>query len=396
MSAALARVRCVVAAGRRVADASDPLGREARERLPAATALAPESVEVALRDHLETNPSHQDLATLVARAASGATTPPPAPESSPAHPAPSATASEPTLAAPTTRPPRCHVVLSANVCTAALRALALAVATSPAVLVKPSRRDPVLAELLVRALTADPAFAAAAGTIALVPAIAPAPGDEVHVYATDETIRAIAATLPPGASLRSHGTGFGVALVEAGADIPEAASALALDVAAFDQRGCLSPRVLLVRGDAPRAATFARALACELDHLARRRPRGPLDATTRAELRTYVATTQALGACHEGEGFVVGLDESPTALVLPPAARAVHVVPATLATTTALLTPWARWIAAIGAADHGPLLDAARALAPRARTSALGAMQRPPLDGPVDLRALAPLTLTPR
>jgi hypothetical protein len=51
-----------------------------------------------------------------------------------------------------------------------------------------------------------------------------------------------------------------------------------------------------------------------------------------------------------------------------------------------LLGPWSRAITAIGAAGAGPLVDAVLALLPGARRSPLGVMQRPPLDGPVDLR----------
>jgi acyl-CoA reductase-like NAD-dependent aldehyde dehydrogenase len=355
----LARVRRVVAAGRRLADPRDPLGIEARARLPATTGLSPRSVELALSEHLETGPSPADLAALLART----------------HPA-----------------PRCHAILSANVCTAALRAIAIACATAPTVFVKPSRRDPIVAELIARALAEDAEIAEASSAIqiACTLAITPAPGDEVHVYGSDETIATIAGSLPEGVILRAHGTGFGVAVIEAGEDAAQAATGLARDVAAFDQRGCLSPRAVLVHGGVERAAEIARALADQLAAFDRRAPRGQLDAATRAELRAYVTTAQALGACHQGDGFVVGVDEAPAGLVLPPAARAVHVMPASAERAARWLAPWAPKIAAIGAAGGGALLAAVRAAAPRARFSKLGWMQRPPLDGPVDLRACSP------
>lgn len=355
MSAA-GRVLAVVAAGQRLADPRDPLGRAARERLPAAAGLSPQSVELALGEHLEKGISKAHLEMLLGRV---------------------------------TAAPRCHVILSANVCTAALRAVAVACASAPAVIVKPSRRDPVVAELLVRALAEDAAFASAQGTIALTDHVVAASGDEIHAYGTDETMAAIGASLAPGVTLRAHGAGFGVAVVESGADEGQAAAALARDVAAFDQRGCLSPRVALVAGSLARVAALARALAAELAAFERRAPRGPLDAETRAELARYAATAQALGACHRGEGYLVGLDEAPAALLLPPAARALHVMPASPEAAARWLAPWAAKLAAVGAAGVGPLLDAVRAAAPRARRSALGQMQKPPLDGPVDLRTIA-------
>ncbi len=110
----LARVERVVAAGRRAADDADPLGREAREALLASSGLSAEGVALALGAHLETHPAPEHLAALLASAG---------------------------------RAPGCHVVLAANVCTAALRALAVAVATAPRVSVRPSRRDPSLARM---------------------------------------------------------------------------------------------------------------------------------------------------------------------------------------------------------------------------------------------------------
>jgi hypothetical protein len=346
------RLARVVALARRLADPADPLGREARERLAPTSGLSAEGLELALTAHLETSPSPADLDALV-RAASPA--------------------------------PRCHLVLSANVCTAALRAVACAVASAPAVLVRPSRRDPALTALLVRELSADPAFP---GTIAEVAEIAPEPGDEVHLYGSDASLAAIAARLPPGAVVRAHGTGLGVAVVE-GAVLP-AAEALARDVVAFDQRGCLSPRAALVHGGEPRALAFAEALHAELTALGARLPRGPLDVGTQAEITRYRSTLEALGVVREGPHHLVGLDPAPRALLLPPPARVVHVVPATPADVDALLGPWAPFLTVVGADDEGDLARAARALAPRARNAALGQMQRPPLDGPVDLRLAAP------
>jgi hypothetical protein len=354
---ALARVPLVVAAGRRIADPSDPLGREARERLPGASGLSREGVELALCEHLEQSIEAADLAALVARAGEAS---------------------------------RCHVVLSANVCTAALRAIAFAAATAPALFVKPSRRDPVVAELVVRALAEDRAFAAAGGSIDLVPSIAAAPGDEVHAYGQDETIAAIRTSLPEGVTLLGHGAGFGVAIALEGADMPRFRSDIAAAVVPFDQRGCLSPRVLYVEGGAERALTVARAAAESLAEAAVRVPRGPLDAETRAEIARYVATAGALGEVLEGPGYAVGVDVDPRRLLLPPAARVLHVMPVPRG-QLGLLQPLDPRITIIGVAsaakhDAEPVLR--RRLPASVRVAALGRMQRPPLDGPVDLRPL--------
>ncbi len=351
--ARLARVHAVVAAGRRVTDPADPLGREARAMLLGSSGLSAQGVELALIDHLETHPAPEHLQALLAAVG----------------PAPS-----------------CHVVLSANVCTAALRAIAVAVAVAPRVVVRPSRRDPGLAPLLARALTADPAFEAAGGSLACVEAIAPAPGDELHLYGGDEAVRVLAASADPRVIVRAHGTGFGVAVVGPDCAVEVAAGALARDVVPFDQRGCLSPRVALVEGPSRRAASFAFALDQALRALSATVPRGALEPGARGELALYRAAIQAVGELREGPGHAVGLDPGARALLLPPAARVVHVVPAAAGVVPALLGSWAAYLTSIGSIGAGNLVTAVHDLAPDARRARLGEMQRPPLDGPVDLR----------
>jgi hypothetical protein len=349
-----ARALCVVAAGRRIASPESGPGREARQGLLATSGLSRAGIELALTEHLETDPSPEEISALVAAAGTA---------------------------------PRCFALLAANVCTAALRAVAFAAATAPVVVVRPSRRDPVIAGLLVRGLAADPAFAAAGGRIGLLEACArPAsPGDEVHAYGSDAAVESLTAALPDGVVVRKHGTGMGIAVIGATEDEEEAAAALARDVVPFDQRGCLSPRMALVEGDVERAAAFAKALDAALRALDERVPRGPLDDATRAEIAMYRASIEAVGDFREGPGHAVGLDPAPRALVLPPPARVVHVAPATARQASALLETWARYVTSIGG-DDGDLARAVRATAPRARAAPLGEMQRPPLDGPVDLR----------
>ena len=82
----------------------------------------------------------------------------------------------------------------------------------------------------------------------------------------------------------------------------------------------------------------------------------------------------------------LGIGPPEAALVLPPPYRHLHIVACpSLALGCALLSPFAKGVVTLGSDD--PV--AARALAPGgARVAALGAMQRPPLDGPVDLREL--------
>jgi hypothetical protein len=289
------------------------------------------------------------------------------------------------------------------VCTAVLRALATALATSPVVRLRPSRRDPVLAQLLVRALEEDAAVERAPRSstvrrgadsqppppmeVTLVEAVAPAAGDELHVYGVDATVR-LHRQQHPTALVRGHGTGLGVAVVGEGADLDDAAVCAAADVVPFDQRGCLSPRFVLVEGGADRARAFAEQLHESLRALSAQVPRGQVDERLGAEIARQRSTLEAVGSWLEGPHHAVGLDPDPRALPLPPAARIAHVVPARAQTASQLLERWATWIATVGAAGDGALLETVHALAPRARRAPLGRMQRPPFDGPVDLRQL--------
>jgi acyl-CoA reductase-like NAD-dependent aldehyde dehydrogenase len=348
------RVLAVLSIAARIADASDSLGREARAELARTSGLSTEGIELALATSLETAASESDLARLAAWAGSA---------------------------------PRCHVVASANVCTASVRALALALATSAVVTVKPSRRDPGLVHLLVRELTAGLDDA----EVTEIAALDAEPGDHVHAYGSDLTLAEISRALPSDVVLRGHGTGFGVALVRAGAPLDEAARRLAADVVVFDQQGCLSPRIAFVEGRA-HAATFARSLHEALSARARDVPPGRAVIDQRAVVHAYRQSMAAVGPVLENDDHLVTLDEAPESFLLPPPARVVAVLAIdTVGDAPALLGEIAPFVTTIGsvASAEGAMDDAAAPLVlrcPGARLAALGSMQRPPLDGPVDLR----------
>lgn len=321
------KVRKLLAAAERVA--RDPA---IVEPLVESTGLSREGVELALAKHLETHATDAELASLVAYAG---------------------------------KAERVHVILSANVFVAPLRAIAIAFAASDRVTVKPSRREPVFATALIEAL-GDPRVTLASDL--------PDSG-EIHVYGRDETIAEVRRAARPGVIVRGHGAGMGVALVTG--DFARAAKALADDVIAFDQRGCLSPRVAFVVGD---AGAFGRALFEALESTAV--PRGKLDPAEAADLARWTSTLDYAGTLHRGASCAVGVLD---ARAIPPSGRHVLVRPLSApADLLAALGDDARFVTAVG--SDLPL-DSLRAIAPEhARLSALGAMQRPPLDGPVDLR----------
>ena len=336
---ALADVRNLVRAARDVVEAR----RQIALAIVEATGLSPEGVELALTRHVEIDATDSDLEKLVA-------------------------------AAPVAS--KISVVLSSNVFVGALRAIAIARAGSDDVVIRPSRRDPTFARALVAAAK-DPALRLDESFD-----VAKQSDGEVHVYGRDETIADVRAkTRVP---VRGHGSGMGVAWISERASLAEAARALADDVIAFDQRGCLSPRFAIVEGDDGRSSAFADALHVELERLESTVPRGHVPTDERAAGDRYVATmTYAARALH-GKAHAIGVAPAGAPLVLPPPYRHVHVAAApSAAEARKLVAPFDKGIIAVGTDDEA----AARDIAPaHARVSALGRMQRPPLDGPVDRR----------
>jgi len=312
-------VRRVIAAASRVArDASIV------PALVASTGLSRQGVELALARHVETSATEEDIASLVAYAG-------------------------------TTK--HVHVILSANVFVAAVRAIAIAIIASDRVTVKPSSREPVFAKALVDTLADD-----------RITIGDDSGASEIHVYGRDETIAEVRAAAR-GVRVRGHGAGMGIAII--GGDLEAAARALAEDVIPFDQRGCLSPRVAYVRGD---VEAFGRALFAALETRGREVPRGTLDEAE--EAARWCSTIAYAGTLHRGDTCAVGVAD---VRAIPPASRHVLVRP-----FPPSLGDDARWVVAVGS-DMSP--DESRTIAPpHARVLPLGMMQRPPLDGPVDRR----------
>jgi hypothetical protein len=273
-----------------------------------------------------------------------------------------------------------HVVLSANVFVAPLRAIAIARAASERVTVRPSPRDPTLARELQRAVD-DKAIA-----IVTDRDVASVDRGEIHVYGRADTVAAVRARARPGVVVRGHGPGMGVALVTEGADVTAAAEAIASDIVPFDQRGCLSPRIVMVEGDVARGESLAAALHVRLEDWEAQVPRGSLTEAERAEAARWRETVRFVGRVWHGAGHVVGFVGSHSSTLVPPPGR--HILVAALSSfdqVSAALAEVARHVVVVGSDDP----ERVRASTPAgARIVSLGRMQRPPLDGPVDRRSI--------
>lgn len=359
--AGLERVNRLLAA---LARAVAPASRERAalsERLRVTTGLSLEGIEWALDHCLERAPSPGELTRLLLGVAPA---------------------------------PRAHVILPGSVFVAAHRALALALAASPRVFVKPSRRDPALIEAL---------HAQAPGLFELVRELAPEPGDHVFAYGSDVTLEVLRRELPPGTVLHAHGSGFGVALVDldspaaselSPSELSQVARAIACDTACFDQRGCLSPRFVLALGEPSAVQRFAGLLARSLHELEHDIPLGRLDESERADVSWWRQNSACFGSLLQaGSGAVSVRDpaeppllvsEGAAALQVPPAGRHLEVIAIRqLEPALAGLRPWLTTVGCSSAhleAHVGKLLEPIR-------VTRVGNMQRPAFDGPVDRRA---------
>jgi hypothetical protein len=347
-----------VAAVRRLLAAAGRLHEDRARLVPAlvrATALSPEGVELGFAS-LEREATEAELRALVGAAGDAS---------------------------------HVHVILSANVFVAPLRAIALARAAAPRVTVRPSSRDPVLAEALV-ACAGDPAIAITRGKAI------PDGAERVDVYGRDETIAEVRAGARAGVAVRGHGAGLGVAFVRAADPLDEAASAIAADVVPFDQRGCLSPRVVLAEGPAARGAALAERIDASLAAWSSRVPRGALTADERAEAARWrdaiVFAGRVWDAADHATAHVARSAEASTIApsAVPPAGRHVLVVSAGDGVEAALrsIAPFVVTVGLLAGGARAATPSIAALVARGARVARLGAMQRPPLDGPVDGRSI--------
>jgi hypothetical protein len=309
--------------------------------LPEATGLSPQNVAFALDHSLEVNATDDELRRLVAYVPRSETA---------------------------------HVLLSANLLTAPLRAVALAIASAPQRFVRPSRREPLFTTLMKQA--APEAFE-------LTEWLTPAPFDHVWAYGSDETMHTLVRSWQPGVTLHAHGHGYGVIALDA----PDRLSAsdfdaMALDVAAFDQRGCLSPRVVVVRSDAQGAHFVAKQLFLALERINLTIPLGRLSDAELAERARHRDLWRYLGTCHESPVGLVSVDVEGGPWTEAPNGRVIH-VRQTTDNTRDLREHEPEITTVSGQLDA---LEMLATLLPHARIARFGWMQRPPLDGPVDRR----------
>jgi len=282
------------------------------------------------------------------------------------------------------------VVLAGNVFTAAVRAVLTPLLFGVPTVVKASSRDDVLVRALADAL--EPPFAEALAILSFPPndqrmSALVGWADVVHVHGSDETVHTIRAMAPASSLVIPHGHGVGAALVFADALTFEqrhaAADRLALDIAAYDGRGCLSPQRVYVLGSPTRAIELGDRLHHALERLEGRLPRGPVPEAVGAQQMQWRGVAAATGVLFEGRTHAVAVEED-APLPWPPGYRnvSVHSVPDEAAFLDAV-RPLGPHLKAVGVAGEpvepiAVALDHAPGLVPR--VCLVGTMQTPPFD----------------
>lgn len=277
----------VAEAWERIADPELSCGRAARERIPVSSGLSLPMVAWALSVTFED--VRAELASLAARME-----PPEGTREAPAR-----------LSA---------LVLAGNVFTACVAPLCAGLLAKVPLVVKASTKDDVMPRLFVDALREVDAALADACLVVAIPggtsnleATLFARADAVSAYGTDETLRSIRDRLSASTSFVMHGHGLGLGYVSPDAELEGAAEAFALDVAAYDQRGCMSPHAIGVHKGAD-AHRFARHLAAALSALQTTMPRGPLPPEVGAAQVQWRGVAEARGLLIEGSCCAVSYE----------------------------------------------------------------------------------------
>lgn len=279
-------------------------------------------------------------------------------------------------------------VLAGNVLTAAARPMLLPLLAGVPVVAKASSRDDALPHAIARALSAaHPLLGMACavatfghGDVARLDALL-AGADCVQVLGSDEAVAAVRERMRSDQTLIGRGHGLGLGVVLAATELERAAAAFARDIAAYDQRGCLSPHAILVEGDDARAEVFAQTLH---QALARELPRGAVPADAAAEQLQWRGVAAARGVLHIGDTHAISCEHGAPLRPSPGYRNAGVYTLESAAELEQRISPFSRFLKALGIAGFTAALPA---LAPY--TCAAGSMQTPPLEAPLD--ALRPL-----
>jgi acyl-CoA reductase-like NAD-dependent aldehyde dehydrogenase len=180
-------------------------------------------------------------------------------------------------------------VLSGNVPAIAAFDMALGLALKSAVLCRPASEEPVFAELFARSVAEVDERLGRCLAVQRWGYEETWPYERagaVLAYGSDESVAAVRRLVPPRVRFVGHGHKISFAVVAREAATVETARLVALDVAMYDQQGCVSPHMAFVeRGGDLSPSAFAQACAGALAALERELPRGRLTQAEALALR---------------------------------------------------------------------------------------------------------------
>ena len=258
------------------------------------------------------------------------------------------------------------------------------------VLVKPASRDPVTARSFAQSLAEiDPELGSAIEIVDFArddERAVDAFTDAGCVVATgsDETIAAVARRVRGGTRFVPYGHRLSIAAVAGDAlASPDVVRGLALDIASWDQLGCLSPVAIFCETND--AEPFAESLAAALAEIETHLPRGEISTAAAAAVRRErdgAAMRKAAGddvSLRGDEGLCWTVVRESDATWRPaPLHRFVRIHPVSdRSSLLDAIAPLSRHLAAIAVAGVAP---AELAASGASRLCAPGSMQAPPLD----------------
>jgi len=356
-----ARARAVEAAARRFLDPADPFWRRAVAELPAVTGFSRAMIEESL-PRLFTPLDERSIERVAGKAAGRSV-------------------------------PLLGIVAAGNIPGVALPQMALALAAGSRCIVKTASAEPLVAALFAEALSeVSPDLGAAlavlswrGGDEACDRALASGV-DSLVVYGSDAATAAWSAYGPR--PIVAHGHRASVAIVRPPADpaaLESVAGAAALDVALYDQLGCLSPQCLFTIGASVEARrALLDALAAALESEGRRLPIGVIPEASLVAIRRL----QDEYEWREIRGEAVSLRKGSSWTIAEDLGR--EFCPSPLYRTLVvrhldsprdLASALGAWLPRIESAGMGPWPDdeVTRALAGIPRLVPLGTMQSPDL-----------------
>lgn len=290
------------------------------------------------------------------------------------------------------------VLLAGSIPMPTIQALLLPLLLRSPVLAKTASRDSITARLFAKSLEqVDPELGRCIEVVDFgsndreaVRAMLRAPC--VVAYGSDETIGSLRTQVDASQRFVPYGHRMSLAVVGGLADEREVSAELALDLALWDQLGCLSPAALYVVGEEPQLATrIASRLAEAMEELGKSLPRGEFAPATQVQIAHARSEAELRAASSPAMAVHAGAQLSYT-VVLETDARwrptplhrflRVHPVP-TRAALQGALRPLTRHLSTVAIAGHGSdeadvasdlmALGASRICRP-------GQMQTPPLD----------------